>query len=81
MQSHVTVCDHLYYHTIILYRKIMHYVFWFVYREMKMNSNPKTLVRNVVHIGFANDVLFGFALNKDSYAAAKIFPLPPTVMN
>ena len=46
-----------------------------------MNSNPKTLVRNVVHIGFANDVLFGFALNKDSYAAVKIFPLPPTIMN
>ena len=24
-----------------------------------MNPNQRTLVRNVVHIGFANDVLFG----------------------
>ena len=32
-----------------------------------MNPNQKTLVRNLVHIGFSNDVLFGFALDEGSY--------------
>ena len=35
---------------------------------MKMNPNQKTLVRNVVYVGFSNELV----LDVDTYAAVKI---------